>query len=58
MTLKFKQKRVYGHILFYPLCDISKLLCTVCNRRCLKQKDLDVITDMGHNVEINQDVVK
>lgn len=54
MKIEFIEKNVYGRSLFYPGCEISRLICSVAKRKCLRDDDILLIENMGWKVLKNE----
>ena len=51
MKIKLIEKKVYGRRLFYPACNISKMICFVFIRKCLQEKHVERLKTLGWEIE-------
>jgi len=54
---KVKFKTVYGNRLIYPVNDISLALARLMGKKTFKRNELDIIKDVGFDVQVEQDVL-
>ena len=52
MTITVSIRNVYGNDLIYPICDTAQLLCSLTARKTLHKHDIDVIKQLGYDVEV------
>jgi hypothetical protein len=49
-------KTVYGHTLYYPVCDLAKTFAAIAHSRTLTKETIDNIKSLGYTVEVKHEV--
>lgn len=51
MTITIEAKDIYGHMLYYPVCDKAKLFAQIAGTKTLTEFALDRIRKLGYTIE-------
>lgn len=55
MTLKLLKKDVYGRLLYYPQCDVSKSLFRAFGCKTISQAQFELLKKTGWTIEVSRD---
>jgi len=57
MKLIITKKSIYGNELFYPICENSKILLSLMNKKTFNRIELSKIKLLGYEIELQSEVI-
>lgn len=56
-TLLLIKKSIYGNELFYPLCEDSKILLSLIDKKTFNRSDLYKIKSLGYEIKLQNEEI-
>ena len=55
--LKVRKDRAYGNVLFYPVCEKSRLFAKLADRKTLTLDAIQTIKKLGYTFQLQQEAI-